>query len=322
MFEDAIIAVLHRIEGVFFLITWLRVPEMFGHQLCFDTYTWTQAIIAVEMLHPVMSFCDGADCDHAAFSDVWSASITLLFAWEDVGIVHTEARHGMGCSMVVFFCVDYYLGSIFNSRWATSVPSQVQNFECWYIPGVSSLVPSLCFLISFGKHCTESTSAIFECFWGEGSTLDCCNFPWDLSEHLGIPWWCQLAKRNSQLSGWVQVMCSVTTHFKRLDMVSGDHDSAWPGSCYWCWCPRMTCLQNIDVSLPLVFFKVLIRSLWLQQALLSELWTWFWCSSWSAPCSPTRILVSKSTFTDVVFQLMISQDRFSLDDRCQMFYKV
>ena len=248
-------------RSVFFLITWLRVPEMFlkkkrpGHQLCSDTYTWTQAIIAVEMLHPVMSFCDGADCDHAAFSDVWSASITLLFAWEDVGIVHTEARHGMGCSMVVFFCVDYYLGSIFNSRWATSVPSQVQNFECWYIPGVSSLVPSLCFLISFGKHCTESTSAIFECFWGEGSTLDCCNFPWDLSEHLGIPWWCQLAKRNSQLSGWVQVMCSVTTHFKRLDMVSGDHDSAWPGSCYWCWCPRMTCLQNIDVSVPLVFFK-------------------------------------------------------------------
>ena len=74
-----------------------------GHQLCSDTYTSTQAIIAVEMLHPVMSFCDGADCDHAAFSDVWSASITLLFAWEDVGIVHTEARHGMGCSMVVCF---------------------------------------------------------------------------------------------------------------------------------------------------------------------------------------------------------------------------
>lgn len=62
-----------------------------------------QAIIAVEMLYPVMSFCDGADCDYAAFSDVWSASITLLFAWEDVGIVHTEARHGMGWSMVDFF---------------------------------------------------------------------------------------------------------------------------------------------------------------------------------------------------------------------------
>ena len=154
-----------------------------------------------------------------------------------------------------------------------------------------------------------------ECFWGEGSTVDCCNFPWDLSEHLGSPWWCQLAKKKSQLSGWVQVMCSVTTHFKRLDTVFWwswlrfDRDAAtdvdahaWHVSrilmflCVWC------------------FFLVLIQSLCLQQALLSELWTWFWCSSWSAPCAPTRILASKSSVTDVVFQPR--SPTIGWDDRC------
>lgn len=64
------------------------------------------------MLHPVMSFCDGADCDHAAFSDVWSASITLLFAWEDVGIVHTVKEAPWTAAIFLGILVSFAFGVV------------------------------------------------------------------------------------------------------------------------------------------------------------------------------------------------------------------